>query len=98
MQLQVWIFVAALMPALIASQSLVLIGGGLSDNNAIVWEKVVELAVRISNNKSYLISFIVKKKRVKFIYRVERVKLTLDSSRLLQRIHSTLTCTTMICS
>lgn len=57
---------AALMPALIASQSLVLIGGGLSDNNAIVWEKVVELAVRISNNKT-LISFVKKKGLNSFI-------------------------------
>lgn len=48
MNFQGWILLATLMPALVTSQSLVLIGGGLSDGNAIVWEKVVELAVRTS--------------------------------------------------
>lgn len=28
-------------------QSLVLVGGGLSDGNAVIWDRVVELAVRI---------------------------------------------------
>jgi len=36
---------ALLLPALAASQSLVLIGGGLTDENAPVWNRVVELAV-----------------------------------------------------
>lgn len=30
-----------------ASQSLVVVGGGLSDGNAAIWSKVVELAVRV---------------------------------------------------
>lgn len=38
-------FFCLLLPALVASQSLVLIGGGLSDGNAAVWDKMVELAV-----------------------------------------------------
>lgn len=33
------------LPALVASQSLVLVGGGLTDGNAPVWNRIVELAV-----------------------------------------------------
>lgn len=40
-----------MLPALVASQSLVLIGGGLSDGNAEVWDRMVELAV--SSSTSY---------------------------------------------
>ncbi len=35
----------ALWPALVYSQSLVLVGGALADGNAPVWDSVVELAV-----------------------------------------------------
>jgi hypothetical protein len=34
-----------LWPALVSSQSLVLVGGALADDNAAIWNKVVELAV-----------------------------------------------------
>lgn len=39
------LFLILLLPALASSQSLVLVGGGLTDENAPVWDKVVELAV-----------------------------------------------------
>ena len=38
-----------LWPALVSSQSLVLVGGALADENAAIWNKVVELAVRTQN-------------------------------------------------
>lgn len=31
---------------LVAPQSLVLVGGGLTDGNAVIWNKVIELAVK----------------------------------------------------
>ena len=49
------ILLALVLPALAASQSLVLVGGGLTDGNAPVWNKVVELAV---------ISFLIILKRI----------------------------------
>lgn len=39
------------LPALVASQSLVLIGGGLRDDDAPLWERMIELAVSISTNQ-----------------------------------------------
>ena len=39
------VFSLMLWPALVSSQSLVLVGGALADGNAPVWNKVVELAV-----------------------------------------------------
>lgn len=45
MGLLVFAFLTSLV-GLAASQSLVLVGGGLTDGNADVWNKVIELAVR----------------------------------------------------
>ena len=42
------VFSLMLWPALVSSQSLVLVGGALADGNAPIWDKVVELAVRRS--------------------------------------------------
>lgn len=41
---------ASLLPALVAPQSLVVVGGALADGNAPIWDKVVELAVNITNH------------------------------------------------
>lgn len=43
-------FLATLI-GLAASQSAVIIGGNLSDGNAEIWDKVVELAVRVVSLK-----------------------------------------------
>ena len=52
------LFLLFLLPVLVNSQSLVLIGGGLSDENAAVWNKVVELAVILKENSYYNTQFI----------------------------------------
>ena len=40
-----------LVPALAAGQSLVLVGGNLNNNNLVIWEKMIELAVSLQKNK-----------------------------------------------
>lgn len=47
MRFLIHIAVVVLSFTYVSSQSLVLVGGGLSDGNAAIWDKVVELAVRI---------------------------------------------------
>lgn len=47
MKLLVLNILTATLVGLASSQSLVLVGGGLTDGNAEIWNKVVTLAVRI---------------------------------------------------
>ena len=62
----------ATLVGLAASQSLVLVGGGLTDENAEVWNKVVSLAVRkISKRICMCMSF--SKQLKKFHLREEKV-------------------------
>lgn len=51
MRLLTFILFASIV-GLAVSQSLVLVGGGLTDGNAAVWDKVVEQAVRTSYFKN----------------------------------------------
>jgi hypothetical protein len=57
MNLIALIILTATLVGLAASQSLVLVGGGLTDGNAEVWNKVVSLAVRKISNRICMCMF-----------------------------------------
>jgi hypothetical protein len=59
MNLLAFYILTATLVGLAASQSLVLVGGGLTDGNAEIWNKVVTLAVRRTFNSVEYIRIII---------------------------------------